>query len=326
MFASPRRAARITALSALVCLLCAVLLIVTASRPRLMHEERVMESLYHLERQALRDGWTPDLARQVGDLWRDSGDLTRAAAYWTAAGDAALDRLARAYLDLGEWALAVDALERLPADAWVDFQLGAILAAVDPERALPHLAAAQSVYGESLSGVIEGARRGDPLRIGMALAEQGMWAYAELAFERVDAPRAYAYRGYARDQQGKDGGALLDAALTLAPTDPQVRLLYGLHLRTLEAYAASLEAIQAAVALDPENPALYAQLGAAYDLTGDSVSARRWYDYAVSLSGGDPQFQAILEAFDAEQQSLFGAGEFTDEPDNPLTPTAPPVG
>lgn len=305
------QAARRAALLVFACVLCAALL--TASRPRPLGDERVMESLYHVERQAGRGGWTPALARQAGDLWRASGDLVRAVAYWERAepDPQLLRHLAQAYLELGEWARALDTLERLrqrsPDDPWVNFQLGVILAAFAGERALPYLNVARAVYGDTLDDVIDGARRGDSLRVGMALAEQQMWAYAELAFGQVEAPRAYAYLGYARDQQGKDGGAWIDAAVALAPTDPQVRLLQGLHWRTLEDYAASLAAISAAAALAPENPTIHAQLGTAYDLLGDPAGARRWYAYAVTLSGNDPQFQAILDAFDAEQNALLDA-------------------
>lgn len=294
-------------------------------------EERIPESLYHIEVRASREGWTPELARQAGDVWRDSGDLVRAAAYWAAAQpDAAISRrLAEAYIELGAWSNAVDALERViafaPDDAWAHFQLGVILAGVAPERALTHLNAALPVYGESLTGVIEGVRRADPMRVGMALAEARLWAYAELAFEQVEAPRAYAYRAYVRDQQGKDGGALIRVAVTLAPNDPQVRLLEGLHLRATGDPSASLTAIIAAAALDPQNPTLYAELGAAYELAGDSIMARRWLEYAVTLSGNDPAFQAILDAFDVEQQSLLNVLGMTDEPAFSPAPTPTPV-
>ena len=328
MLFSRKRAARFGVLLVLVLI---SLLALQSSLIRPVNEERVMEALYHIERLALRDGWTPELARRAGDLWRDSGDLVRAAAYWENAGDdpAVVRALAEAYVELGEWSRAADTLLRLleqqPEDSWANFQLGVIFAAVAPERALPYLQAALPAYGETLAPVIEGARRGDPLRVGMALAEARLWAYAELAFEQVPSARGYAYSGFVRDQQGKDGGALIQAAVALEPDDAQVRLLEGLHYRTIGERRASLDAIITAAALDPLNPAIYAELGAAYELVGDVVTARRWLEYAVTLSGNDPKFQAILEAFDADQADLLAAVGFTDEPTFESTPTPNPL-
>ena len=105
-------------------------------------------------------------------------------------------------------------------------------------------------------------------------------------------PLALAYGGLARDMQGKDGAPQIDAAVTVAPDDPQVRFLQGLHLRLAYDNAGSLDAMVQAVALDPENPALYAELGKAYQLTGDLTAAERWLKFAVSL---DSHFQPLLE-------------------------------
>ncbi len=327
-----RSYARAASILALLVLFSALLIFSPLNPTRPFEPERLMESVYHIERQAQRDGWTPALARQAGDLWRQSGDLVRAAAYWENAGDdpPVVRALAQAYVELDEWARAVDTLERLirftPDDAWANFQLGVILAAVAPDRALPYLNAALPAYGDSLTEVIEGVRRADPLRVGRALAEARLWAYAELAFEQVGSARAYAYGGYVRDQQGKDGGALMQMAVALAPDDPQVRLLEGLHYRVQGDYATSLQAIIGAAALDPENPTLYAELGTAYDLAGDALSARRWLEYAVTLSGNDPQFAAILAAFDADQQALLDVLGVTDEPTSEAAATPTPVG
>ncbi len=324
--------ARAAQIGALLVLLCALLLLFSLKLAPPFVEERVMESLYHIERQALQVGWTPDLARQAGDLWRASGDLVRAAAYWENAGDdpRVVQALAQAYVEMGDWARAVDTLGDLirlaPEDAWANFQLGVILAAVAPDRSLPYLIAALPTYGDSLTAVIEGARRADPMRVGMALAEARLWAYAELAFEQVGSARAYAYGGYVRDQQGKDGGALIEMAVALAPDDPQVRLLEALHWRAQGDFAASLQTLIGAAALDPDNPTMYAELGTAYDLAGDAVTARRWLEYAVTLSGDDPQFQAILAAYDAEQQSMLDVLGMTDEPSSAISATPTPVG
>ncbi len=279
--------------------------------------DRPMQALYQDEADAAREGWTSDRLRLAGDLWREAGDLPRAVAYWEAAEpDAALLRdRAQAYLDLGRWADASDALSRLlallPDDStertWADFQLGLIRSAADPAQASDLLRAAQSTYVDQVPPLLAALASGDPTRIGVALADQKLWAYAELAFSQAAGdPVALAYGGWVRDMQGKDGARWIDAAAALAPDNAQVRLLQGLHLRLNYQYQDSLSAIIQAVALDSENPALYAELGKAYQLTGDLTSAQHWLQFAAAM---DSQFQPMLEAFyQDERDALIGLG------------------
>lgn len=325
----------------LLVLLLALLLLLLRDSPTLTipspapsnGDGHIMQAIYRLEAEALERGWSPERAREVGDLWRRAGDLTRAVTYWERSTvDANLLRdLSEAYIELGAWAKASDALETLltaaPDDTWAQFQLGVIRAAADPQGALPHLRAAarEPGYTRPLARVIDAAEQGDPLLIGVALADAELWTYAELAFESAgDDPLAYAYGGFVRDMQGKDGGAWIRRAVALAPDDPQVRLLEGLHLRSEGDIDASLQAIVAAVSLDPDNPAVYAELGQAYELAGDMDAAERWLNYAVSLSRGDPAYEAILNRFRGEREAFFAELGITDEaaatPDPSPTP------
>lgn len=293
---------------------------------------RPIQSLYQLEAQAAREGWTPERARLAGDLWREAGDQRRAVAYWEAADSvpAVLRDRAQAYVELERWADAADALaallDQLPADspdlAWAQFQLGLIRAAYDPQSALDLLRAAEPTYGASaatLIGVLEGSS--DPIQIGIALARAELWSHAELTFSQSGDPLAVAYTGLARDIQGKDGSPQIDAAVAFAPDNPQVRYLQGLHLRQRYDYVGSLDAMVQAVALDPENPALYAELGRAYQLTGDMTAAERWLRFAVSL---DDHFQPLLDSFyDDERTALLNLG-LVDEAALPFDPTPTP--
>ncbi len=287
------------------------------AEPQTAQSGRPLQALYQLEAVAAREGWTSDRYRQAGDLWNRLGDPRRAVAYWESADpDAILLReRAQAYIDLGRWADAADTLSNLltllpPAAtdrAWAQFQLGLISAAYNPAQALDLLRAAEPTYGDSAAAllpILEGAP--DPLRIGIALSRQNLWAYAELAFSQSADPLASAYGGLARDMQGKDGSTWIETALTLAPDDPQVRFLQALHLRLNYDYAGSLDAMIQAVALDPENPALYAELGRAYQLTGDLATAEHWLKFAVSL---DANFQPMLDSFyDDEKSALISLG------------------
>ncbi len=294
--------------------------------------ERPIQSLYQLEAQAARTGWTPENRRMAGDLWYNIGDLPRAVAYWeTIPADARLLRdLSQAYIDLQRWAEADASLsELLPllapgaADrAWALFQLGLIRASYDPQAAAQLLRAAEPSYGASVLPLLPVLEAGaDPLRAGLALADAELWAYAELAFSSSTDPLAKAYAGLVRDMQGKDGSASLRTALALLPESPQAHFIYGLHLRLKFDFAGSLEAITQAVALDPENPALYAELGRAYQLLGDFASAERWLKFAVSL---DSSFQALLDAFYADEAAIMRTMGLMDEAVSPFDSLPPP--
>jgi tetratricopeptide (TPR) repeat protein len=291
-----------------------------------------LQTLYQLEAQAARDGWTPERLREAGDLWREAGDLTRAVAYWEAVTpDAPLLRdRAQAYIELGRWANAADALDQLliflPPNhsdrPWAQFQLGLIRASYDPAAAMELLRAAEPTYGASVTNLLPllaGLR--EPTQVGVALAKVDQWAYAELAFSMSAEPLAAAYRGLARDMQGKDGKRWIEVALALAPENPQVRFLQGLHLRLTYDYAGSLQAMIQAVALDSENPALYAELGRAYQLSGDLLTAERWLQFAVSLNA---QFQPVLDSFyNDEANTLLSLG-LIDEAAFPFSATRTP--
>lgn len=293
---------------------------------------RPLQALYELQVQASRDGWTSERLRAAGDFWREAGDLTRAVAYWEAATpDAALLRdLAQADIDLGRWAEAADALDRLlvllppvTADrAWAQFQFGLISAAYDPAHALELLRAAEPTYGDTVTRLLPLiASAADATQVGIALAKSNLWAYAELAFSQSGDALASAYAGLARDMQGKDGSAWIAAAVAAAPNDPQVRFLQGLHLRINHDDQGSLAALVQAVALDPENPALYAELGKGYQLLGDLTSAERWLKFAVSL---DANFQPLLDSFYADEQSILISLGLGDEAVLPFDATPTP--
>ncbi|MBN8639298.1 MAG: hypothetical protein J0M07_28525, partial [Anaerolineae bacterium] len=61
---------RAASIGALLVLFSALLIFSPLNPTRPFGPERVMESVYHIERQAQRNGWTPDRARQAGDFWR----------------------------------------------------------------------------------------------------------------------------------------------------------------------------------------------------------------------------------------------------------------
>ncbi|HVU11579.1 MAG TPA: hypothetical protein VHD90_09885 [Phototrophicaceae bacterium] len=293
--------------------------------------DRPLQALYQVEADAAQNGWNSQRSRLAGDLWRDLGDMTQAVSYWAAVDpDASVLRdLAQADIDLGRWADAADTLRQLltllPPNStdlpWAQYQLGLITLTTDPTGAVRLLQAAEPTYTTSVTSLLPAvAGVTDPTRIGVALANAQLWSYAELAFAQAAGdPVALAYGGWVRDMQGKDGTRWIQTAVALAPQNAQVIFLEGLHLRARYDYANSLRAIIQAVALQPDNPALYAELGKAYQLTGDLESAEHWLQYAVSL---DSHFQPMLDAFYNDERTTLESLGLTEEPTAPATPDA----
>ncbi len=282
---------------------------------------RVMQALYHVEAEAARSGWAPDLLRLAGDLWQEAGSEAQALPYWQAAGAAQpgdvtlLRQIVRASVAQARWPEAADALERLlraaPDDPWAHYQLGLIRAAHDPAAARAHLlAAAQTAeYAATADALLAALAAEDGLpasmRAGRALMAAHLWGQAELAFQQAAAEAApyaaaLASVALARLQQGKDAGAWAAQALLLAPDSALAHYAHGLHLRAAGDLAASRAALARAAALAPASPAYYAELGRADQLSGDLDGAARWLTMAVSLSGGDDVYRAALALFYAE--------------------------
>ena len=283
---------------------------------------RFIQSLFYIQQIAQTDGWSPDLKRLAGTIWRDMGDKDRALFYWesivlTSNDSKFIREVAATQIELQRWKVVRDTLSHLlslsPDDHWANFQYGLLLAPFNPLEARQYLKqiASDSPFRQIalvtlfvLENEIE-----DPLismRIGLVLADAQLWEKAELAFRHAadvgyPFPEALAYLGLMRDQQGKDGSLQIEQALELDVNNPQVRYLQGLHLRTKGDYVASLEALVLAARLDPENPGLYAAVGEAYQLIGDLEQAEYWLQFSVSLSGKAREYEDLLANFYAEE-------------------------
>jgi Flp pilus assembly protein TadD len=157
------------------------------------------------------------------------------------------------------------------------------------------------------------------MRVGITLANQDQWAFAEVAFAYAAQTyepyaEALAYLGLARDHQGKDGSASVLRAVMLEPENPRVRFLQGLHLRAAGNNRAAIDALAQAAALDPQNPAYYAELAQAYRAEGSLGRAEQLLLTAVGLAGSDTRYLEMLALFYADEaQSLTGDGFSTLE-------------
>lgn len=283
---------------------------------------RIAQALYRLQRCAQITGWTPDLHRQAGDLYQLSGDMDRALAHWQVAVQRSndvtlLQRVASALRQAEKRADALALIQRIlllePDNAWAHYQAGLMQAAFNPLAAEPHLRRLvdDESYGALARDLLGAVTRyhDDPSvssRAAAVLAAHEHWSDAEVAFEQAAAlnypfPLAMAHVGWMRDLQGKSGDAWIAQAVALGPDDAAVRQIQGLHLRYQGDLTGSLAALEIAIALDPQNPVHYAELGTTYREIGDLETAQRLLERAVSLSGNAPALEAALNRFYAEE-------------------------
>jgi Flp pilus assembly protein TadD len=316
-------------------------------------DNRPMQALYYLESAVARVGWTPELHQQAAQLWQQAGDPHAAEYHWqqatiTSNDPLVLAALAERLLAREDWSSARDTLQRLyalqPDNTWANYHLGLLTAITDPTQAEPYLrqAALDPLYADVARAVrvtlLEFRALDDldptlPMLVGLTLVEYRVWDYAELAFRWANAislegygqalPEALAYGSLAQERNGKDGTVAIFEAVRLAPQDAQIRFLLALHYRRREDYSASLNALIQAVSLAPENPALYAELGTAYRLSGDLPQAERWLQAAVAFSGGEAQFQALLDDFYAAEGDILTEARINELFATP-TPLPPP--
>jgi tetratricopeptide (TPR) repeat protein len=286
-------------------------------------DNRHFQMLYQIEATAAQSGWTNDLHHNAGERYFALGDFDNAIAHWEIAAPAFADdpaftrQLVAAYLEQRRWSQASNALANLlqmaPEDRWAHYHLGLIKAAFNPSEAIQHLrlAAVDPAYAHAASSLMavlnsDTTDVATSMQVGSALSELELWDYAELAFQHSydlnpEMTEALAYVGLARDRQGRDGSGFIEQAIQLDTQNPQVRYLQGLHLRETGDDEGSLQAFIQAAVLDPQNPAIYAELGGAYRSLGDLQRAEYWLKMAVALSGNDAQFQELLALFYAEE-------------------------
>jgi tetratricopeptide (TPR) repeat protein len=285
-----------------------------------------MQQLYRIEYTAHTSGWTSENLAAAAQSYRMIGDLVQASVYYERAlsldagwvGRAsAMQSLAEIYLERADWARAFDVLQSLSTAApspWVFFQLGLIAAPVDPAAAVRYLEQADDPVYLRLLAELHPAltdEQASPLPVGIILLNRDLLPYAEHAFaiaaesatDTETTALALAYGALARDRQGKPGADWMARAVALSPNAFMVRYLQGLHLRHIGDDRASLNALIAAAALNPQDPALFAELGTAYRLVGDMTSAERWLREAVRLSNNDSRFVGLLTEFQTAQRS-----------------------
>jgi tetratricopeptide (TPR) repeat protein len=231
-----------------------------------------------------------------------SAALELQAAEWIDAGQAeSAEDLVRAWAEaVPEEALAWSLLGRSvatrnPAQAIPALERSVALDPAAGQRLLPLLAAAQASEDQA-AGVAE---------VGRVYLQQEEWALAAVALKRavVLAPeqaRTRAYLGLAQERNGGDGLPEITAALAMRPNDPSILILHASLLRARGRLDEAVTEALTAAQLEPGDPAIAAELGAAYADQGDLTSATSAYKQAARLTSDRPEFWLLLARFSAD--------------------------
>jgi tetratricopeptide (TPR) repeat protein len=212
-----------------------------------------------------------------------------------------------------------------PADPQAHYYLGLALALVDPPSALSPLKTAQALspapspLADSLAQAIEdslpsGDRAYEFAQVGQALARAGRWDLAAAAFaQAVDLSPGYvearAYLGLALDRTGADGQQELMRASQAAPSASLPHVFLAEHWALKGDQQKAAQELRTAQSLEPDSPAIAAQLGGVLVGLGDLQSALLAYERAVELAPSSAEFQSLLAAFSLDHEiDVAGVG------------------
>lgn len=289
-------------------------------------------ALYHLEADALLNGWTAEAHIRAGNLWRDMGDNTRALPHREAANAInpnanLLRQIAEIYLERGEWGTAWERIQALlvlaPNDAWALYHGGLIIAPSDPVTAYGYLgrvATLNNGFSETAQNTVDaigdaGSNSDVIVRVGATLASAKEWSLAENAYQYASDlyypfAEATAYVGLMRILQGKNGEQWISEAIALDQTNADIRYIAGVYWRSAGEYLNSEDELLQAVLLESDNPTFHAELGNTYRAMGNPLDAEVWLQTAVILSDEDPLMVAALNSF-YEDEALLNTEAFS---------------
>ena len=276
-----------------------------------------------------RQGLSLDDWLTYGDVFAALGDDPSAVRAWEQSilqhepSFGASWRLALASRREGDLPSAIDhlnqALALAPEDAGTHYQLGLLMAATDPEKALPYLMQAVTLDPD-MEDAVQTLRSNLNLAFlvedrayqftvsGRTLASLGEWDLAAEAFRRAIEENevyaeAWAWLGEARQQTGLDGRSQLERALAIEPQSSSIQALDGLYWMRQGEPEKALSAYENAAALEPENPAWQISLGDAASASGDLLAAMQYYYRAVELGPENPTTWRALALFSLDNDA-----------------------
>ena len=278
-----------------------------------------------------KGGWTPGLRVQMGWLYLGMGLEAEAIAQWEAAladdphlAEARL-QLGWAYLRSEAWDEARSAFEVL-LSSWDDahrkhwqeghYGLGLLSALEGPGGALHHLQIAAGGSDQAISGkaialgaVLEQITSDtDPAHaaalLGEGYARVEAWSLARRTLAQAVAAQpeyaeALAFLGHSLDylDYPVEAERHLQRAVQLAPTTTLPRYLLGLYYRRHGRLREAAFQFRQALKLDPQDAALYAELGKTWLAERNYLDAEDAFRAAAELAPGHVGFQLLLARF-----------------------------
>ncbi len=280
----------------------------------------------------------------LGDEYLAQGDLPRAIRIWKRAieqTDAPLDvfvKMRDAYLHAGNLAQAARVSRQIlvtfpdagPERVKTVALLGLIQAASEPKDALAFLVqavdygAADAEHLRKLIRTIRMAiRENEPayslLESGRVLGEMGRWRLALAAFRKATALRpdyadAWAFLSEALQMVDLENGIVppehgydaVQKALALDKNSFAANIIAANYWLRQEKPEKARKLLAFAGKLDSHNPAVLADMGAAWAASGDLVKAQKYYQKAVILAPNDPHFLRLLAKFCIRYQIRLG--------------------
>ena len=284
-------------------------------------------AVQHIRLSTELDGWTPEKHMALGDAYLGQDNRSAATDQWALAlkdrptDMALLQRLANNYEATGHYTETIAILGSLvalgQATPEMYYRLALLTAATAPDEALARLAVVaamspdRAANAKVLTQAIQAGQQANDEAYtfgltGFAFVQLQEWPLAELALTRAVAlnpnfSRAYAYLGYALDEQHKDGLPAYQTALKLESGSPWINYMLGLHWRRLGDGNKAIDYFQRALGLDAQNPAFAAELATTYASQNDLTEAEHWFREAVRLSPQDPHFWLLLARFYCDQ-------------------------
>lgn len=277
---------------------------------------------------------SPQTPLALGDAYFENEDTANAIPVWQSALEAGADpvevfqRFANAHLKARDYLAAAQDLNALlairPDDGNLQYQLGLLMAAIQPASALPYLQQA-AILDSQLAGPAQKIRRSintasfsdEPaytlLAAGRALASVEEWELAVEAFRqatlvRPDYSEAWAFLGEARQhipsagEEDSRGLIELEEALRLDPKSIAANTFIALYWQRREQPELALEYLKTAAQLDPSNPAFPAEVGNIFSEMGDLPAAQAAYQKAIDLAPKDPLYWRVMAEFAIRHQ------------------------
>jgi tetratricopeptide (TPR) repeat protein len=273
------------------------------------------------------EGWI-----MLGDACQAVGDPARALWAWQNAGAStdALERMLNTHLLSQEYLEAIADLQALialqPEPVDRVYQLGLLLAATQPEQAIPTLgraAALSSIHKGSAQALQRRIQAAVPvsqpvytqLEAGRGLADLAEWELAAAAFRRAsqlrpDYAEAWAFLGEALQHldipEGKKfspaGLADLEYALQLDPSSLSANLFLALYWRRQGQLSRAQEILENLTLHHPDNAAVQIELGSTLAEKGNLKPALSHYIRATELAPADPDSWQALASFAVRSQ------------------------